>query len=40
MTVVVDASVAVKWLLEEPGSKAAAALLRGRRKLIAPDLLR
>jgi predicted nucleic acid-binding protein len=40
MTVVVDASIAVKWLLEEPGSAAAAALLDGTRKLIAPDLLR
>jgi predicted nucleic acid-binding protein len=40
MIAVIDASVAVKWLLPEPGSAAAAALLEGPRKLIAPDLLR
>ena len=38
--IVVDASVAVKWLLAESGSAAAIALLRGRRsELAAPDLL-
>ncbi len=36
---VVDASVAVKWYLPEPGSVQAAALLRGHPQLIAPDLL-
>jgi predicted nucleic acid-binding protein len=36
--VVVDASVALKWVLDEPGSAAAAALLDGR-ALHAPDLL-
>lgn len=35
---VVDASVALKWVLDEPGSDAAAALLDGRR-LYAPQLL-
>jgi predicted nucleic acid-binding protein len=34
---VVDASVAIKWVVPEPGSDAALALLRGR--LLAPDLL-
>ena len=36
-TVVVDASVAAKWLATEPGSKAAEALLDD--DLVAPDLL-
>ncbi len=35
---VVDASVALKWVLDEEGSEAAAALLDGRR-LFAPPLL-
>jgi predicted nucleic acid-binding protein len=35
--VVVDASVAIKWVVQEPGSDAALALRRGR--LLAPDLL-
>lgn len=35
---VVDASVVVKWFVEEEGSSAAAALLRAA-KLMAPDLL-
>ncbi|MBB1492631.1 type II toxin-antitoxin system VapC family toxin [Paracoccus sp. MC1854] len=35
---VVDASVALKWVLDEEGSEAAAALLDGRR-LYAPPLL-
>ena len=35
---VVDASVAVKWLIEEEGTREAL-LLRGRVRLIAPDLL-
>jgi predicted nucleic acid-binding protein len=34
---VVDASVAIKWVVQEPGSDAALALRRGR--LLAPDLL-
>lgn len=37
--IVVDASVAVKWLWDEPGSDEAAQLLSGPRKVIAPDLL-
>ena len=36
--VVVDASVAVKWVIEEPDSLLAAQLLDGR-QLLAPDLL-
>jgi predicted nucleic acid-binding protein len=36
---VVDASVAVKWYVPEPGSPAAAALLGGSARLLAPDLL-
>jgi predicted nucleic acid-binding protein len=35
--VVIDASVAIKWVVQEPGSAAALALRRGR--LLAPDLL-
>jgi predicted nucleic acid-binding protein len=38
MTVIVDASVALKWVIEESGSEAAAALLLGE-PLAAPDLL-
>lgn len=38
-TVVVDASVAVKWFLPEREADRAAAMLRGRLRLIAPDLL-
>ncbi len=37
MTLIVDASVAVKWVLEEPGSDDAAELLP--RAMIAPELL-
>ena len=36
---VVDASVAVKWLVQEAFSEEAASLLDGRTPLIAPDLL-
>jgi predicted nucleic acid-binding protein len=36
VTVVVDASVALKWVIEEPGSDAAVALRS--ESLIAPDL--
>ena len=35
---VVDASVAIKWVVEEEGSEAAAGLLDGP-GLMAPDLL-
>ncbi len=38
MTVIVDASVALKWVIEEDGSEAAAALLLAE-PLAAPDLL-
>ncbi|MGO9022977.1 MAG: type II toxin-antitoxin system VapC family toxin [Beijerinckiaceae bacterium] len=37
-TVVIDASIAVKWVVEEDGTQAALAL-RKRARLIAPDLL-
>jgi predicted nucleic acid-binding protein len=36
---VVDASVALKWFLQEDGSDSAAALLDGPGLLIAPDLI-
>ncbi len=39
MTVVVDASVALKWFIEEEGSAQADALLKGGELLIAPDLI-
>lgn len=39
MTLVVDASVACKWLVEEAGSTEAAKLLAGNEELIAPDLV-
>ena len=38
-TLVVDASVAVKWFLPEAGAEPAVALLRAGHRLIAPDLL-
>jgi len=38
MTLVVDASVAVKWLVEEEESERAFALLR-RERLVAPELV-
>lgn len=38
--IVVDASVATKWLLAEPGAQAALQLLAGPDPLIAPDLAR
>jgi predicted nucleic acid-binding protein len=38
-TLIVDASVAVKWLLEEHGSATARRLFSPRRRLVAPDLL-
>lgn len=37
---VVDASVAVKWFLPEPGSEQALKLLGAGQALIAPDLIR
>ena len=37
--IVVDASVAVKWVVEEPGSREAGFLLTGGDRLYAPDLL-
>jgi len=38
MTVIIDASVALKWVIEEEGSETAAALLP-KETLAAPDLL-
>lgn len=39
-TLVVDAGVAAKWFLPEPDAAAALRLLDGRRRLVAPDLIR
>ncbi len=39
MTLVVDASVAVKWFVEEDGTAAAEALVTAGGQLIAPDFL-
>jgi predicted nucleic acid-binding protein len=39
MILVVDASVACKWFVEEDGSQAAEALLDSGSTLLAPDLL-
>lgn len=39
MTLVVDASVALKWFVEEDGSPRAVGLLEGPDWLIAPDLI-
>lgn len=38
--IIVDACVAVKWLLPEQGSEAAMELLRGHEVMAAPDLIR
>jgi predicted nucleic acid-binding protein len=38
VTIIIDASVALKWVIEEDGSEAAGALLLGE-PLAAPDLL-
>jgi len=38
MTIIIDASVALKWVIEEDGSEEAGALLLGE-PLAAPDLL-
>lgn len=38
--IVVDASVATKWVLAEPGREEAKALLRNGRKLVAPSWIR
>lgn len=37
--VVVDASIAVQWFANEPGSANAARLIAGERRLLAPDLM-
>jgi predicted nucleic acid-binding protein len=39
MTIVVDASIAVKWVLPEPGSERAAAIRTADDDLIAPSLV-
>jgi predicted nucleic acid-binding protein len=38
--IVIDANVAAKWLLPEPGSEAAIELQEGPHQLFAPDLIR
>lgn len=40
MTIVVDASVAVKWFVPEPGDEAADKLLESGEPLVAPALIR
>ena len=39
-TLIIDASVAIKWFIPEDGSIAALRFLNGKRELIAPDLIR
>jgi predicted nucleic acid-binding protein len=39
MALIVDASVAIKWFVEEPGWEAARQLWRNERRLLAPDLI-
>jgi predicted nucleic acid-binding protein len=39
VTLVIDASVALKWFVEEEGTRQAAAILSGTDLLIAPDLI-
>lgn len=39
MTLVVDASVALKWVLDEPDSHLAQALAEGEEELLMPDFL-
>ncbi|WP_160939575.1 type II toxin-antitoxin system VapC family toxin [Teichococcus coralli] len=39
MTLVVDASVALKWILDEPDSHLAQALAEGEEELLVPDFL-
>ena len=39
MTLVIDASVALKWFVEEQGSDKARGLLSREERLIAPELL-
>lgn len=39
MSLVIDASVALRWFVEAPGSDAAVTLLEGEESLIAPDLV-
>jgi predicted nucleic acid-binding protein len=39
MALIVDASVAIKWFIDEPGSEAARRLWRDEPELLAPDLV-
>lgn len=39
MTLVVDASVAIRWYVEAPGTPAAIAILDSEEPLVAPDLV-
>ena len=38
-TIIIDASVAIKWFVEEEGHERARSLLVGGQRLIAPDLV-
>ena len=39
MALIVDASVAIKWFIDEPGSDAARRLWQDEPELLAPDLI-
>jgi predicted nucleic acid-binding protein len=39
MALIVDASIAIKWFIDEPGSDAARRLWQGESDLLAPDLI-
>jgi predicted nucleic acid-binding protein len=39
MALIVDASVAIKWFVDEPGSNSARQLWRDEARLLAPDLI-
>lgn len=39
MALIIDASVAIKWFIDEPGSDAARRLWRDEPELLAPDLI-
>jgi predicted nucleic acid-binding protein len=39
VTIVVDASVAVRWFLDVPGSEKAYRLIEGQDRILAPDLV-
>jgi predicted nucleic acid-binding protein len=39
LSLIIDACVAIKWFVPEPGHEAATALLEGNSDLLAPDWL-